>query len=233
MKIEGTHTFNAPRNVVWPMLLDPQVLANVMPGCEKLEKVGENDYTGVLKIRVGPVQGTFNGKVTLNNLTPPESYEMVVDGKGPAGFVKGNGRLRLEENGDTTTMHYEGDVQVGGRIASVGQRLLDTSARAIIRQSLEGLDQQVNARMQAQNAPTSSADTTDTPPPLAAAPTQTEFALGVAKNFLEELIPEEQRSDLMTKGLVLLGTLLLIRLLGNWWANRIAHKVARILKESA
>ena len=144
MKIDGSYTFAAPRDVVWPMLLDPQVLANVMPGCEKLEEIGENQYKGVLKIKVGPVQGKFNGKVTLTDINEPDSYNMDVDGKGPAGFVKGTGGLVLSdgENG-STVMTYKGDAKVGGRIASVGQRLIDTSAKAIIRQSLDGLNQQI------------------------------------------------------------------------------------------
>jgi carbon monoxide dehydrogenase subunit G len=201
-----------------------------MPGCEKLELTGDNRYEGVLKIRVGPVQGTFNGIITLSNIAPPDSYHMEVDGKGPAGFVKGNGNLRLEEQTETTTMHYEGDVQVGGRLASVGQRLLDTSARAIIRQSLEGLDQQVQARAQAQDeSAETSSGTTTTPFPSIEAPSQSQFALGVARNFLEEIAPPERRPELVTKGLLLLGGFLFLQIVTHWWMNRLARRVAAIL----
>lgn len=230
MKIEGSHTFAAPQDTVWPMLLDPNVLAKVMPGCEKLEQVGPNEYTGVLKIRVGPVQGTFDGVVTLSDINAPESYQMEVNGKGAPGFVKGNGRIHLEGDSEAATvMRYEGEVQVGGRLASVGQRLLDTSARAVIRQSLEGLDQQVQARVQAQTADV--ADSAAAPPPPVEAPSQTEFALGVARNFLEEIAPPEKRPELVTKGLLILAALVFFRLVSNWWTNRLAHRVADILEK--
>ena len=225
MKIEGSYPFAAPRDVLWPMLLDPQVLANIMPGCEKLETVGENQYEGILKIKVGPVQGKFQGNIALSDISSPESYTITVDGKGAPGFVKGNGSLRLEADGEMTTLHYSGDAQVGGRLASVGQRLLDTSANAIIRQSLEGLGQQVQARMMADAS--SELGQAEAPTP----PTQTEFAAGVAKNLIEEYLPLEQRDDLIKVGLMLLGALLLFRLISNWWINKIAQKVANKLEK--
>ncbi|MFO7537489.1 MAG: carbon monoxide dehydrogenase subunit G [Chloroflexota bacterium] len=227
MKIQGTHTFDAPQDVVWPMLLDPEVLANVMPGCEKLEKTAENQYEGILMVRVGPVQGKFNGIILLENIQAPNSYDLTVDGKGPSGFVKGTGSLRLEEDNGQTIMHYDGDVNVGGRIASVGQRLLDTSAKAIIRQSLTGLENQVQARVQPAAATTASqTGSTSSPPP---APSQTEFALGVAKNFAEELIPPEQRGEVAAKIAAILTVLLLSKLISDWWTKRLARQIARHL----
>jgi uncharacterized protein len=227
MKIQGTHTFDAPQDVVWPMLLDPEVLANVMPGCEKLEKTAENQYEGILMVRVGPVQGKFNGIILLENIQAPNSYDLTVDGKGPSGFVKGTGSLRLEEDNGQTIMHYDGDVNVGGRIASVGQRLLDTSAKAIIRQSLTGLENQVQARVQPAAATTASqTGSTSSPPP---APSQTEFALGVAKNFAEELIPPEQRGEVAAKIAATLAVLLLSKLISDWWTKRLARQIARHL----
>ena len=199
MEINGSHTFQAPRDVVWPMLQDPEVLANVMPGCESLEMVEENKYEGILKIKVGPVQGKFKGTVTLSNIQAPESYNIEVKGRGPAGIINGKGTLNLNEDEATCVMAYEGTAQVQGRIATVGQRLIDTSARAIIRQSLEELDKQVLAKVE----PPASVETTQIQPtPPVAAPTQTEFAVGVAKNFMEELVPEEQRGDVMNKALL-------------------------------
>lgn len=220
MKVEGTHTFSAPRDLVWEMLQDPQVLANVMPGCEKLDKTGDNEYQGVLMIRIGPVQGKFNGTVTMSDINEPESYNLTVDGKGAPGFVKGAGALHLTAENGSTRMTYEGDAQVGGRIASVGQRLLDTSARAIIRQSLEGLDQQITARQ-------TPADADTPPPPPPTPPSQAEFALGVARNFMEELVPPENQGELLRKALWVAGGLLLLRLLSEWWMNRLAKKIAK------
>ncbi|MBI1878952.1 MAG: carbon monoxide dehydrogenase subunit G [Chloroflexi bacterium] len=200
MELSGTYTFNAPRDVVWPALLDPEVLAKVMPGCEKLEQIGENEYQGVIKIKVGPVQGVFQGLVSLSDINAPESYRMAVDGKGAPGFMKGEGEVRLEPQGDATLMHYSGKAQVGGRIASVGQRLLDSSAKALTRQSLDGLDKQIQARLQAAASSTAEAspaataqDETPAPPPTVEAPTQTEFAIGVTKKMLDEVIPPQQR----------------------------------------
>ena len=83
MKLTGTYTFNAPRELVWEMFLDPTVLAQIMPGCEELVKVGDNEYEGQLKIKVGPVQGSFKGNVQLSELNPPHTYHMEVNGKGP------------------------------------------------------------------------------------------------------------------------------------------------------
>lgn len=226
MKIEGSYPFAAPRDVLWPMLLDSVVLANIMPGCEKLETVGENQFHGILKIKVGPVQGKFQGDVTLADIKSPESYTITVDGKGAPGFVKGTGSLRLEADGDMTTLHYSGDAQVGGRLASVGQRLLDTSANAIIRQSLEGLGQQVQARMMTDASSDLGLDEAPLP-----APTQTQFAAGVAKNLVEEYLAPEQRDTLVKNGLMLLGVILLIQFIVNWLTNKIAKKVASRLKQ--
>ncbi len=226
MKIEGTHTFAAPRDTVFPMLLDPVVLANVLPGCEELEQVGDNEYRGILKIRVGPVQGEFNGVVTLSQINAPESYQLDVDGKGAPGFVKGNGSLQLDSDNGSTILNYEGTAQVGGRIASVGQRLLDTTARAIIRQSLEGLDQQIHARV---HGVTDGEDEL-TRASTVSSPTQTQFAMGVARNVLEEMLPAEQRAALASKVLPVVGALLLILMIDQWRMNRLARKVATMVR---
>lgn len=147
MELAGTYIFAAPRDVVWQALMDPEVLAKVMPGCEKLDQLAENQYKGVLNVRVGPVQGKFEGLVTISEVNEPESYTLQVDGRGAAGFMKGTGEIRLEAQGDSTLMHYGGEAHVGGRIASVGQRLLDSTAKTITRQSLEELHEQIKARL--------------------------------------------------------------------------------------
>jgi hypothetical protein len=198
MELSGSYTFNAPRDVVWKALLDPEVLAKVMPGCEKLEQVGDNEYEGAIKIKVGPVQGNFQGKVTLADINEPDSYSMVVDGKGAPGFMKGEGRVRLETQGESTVMRYEGKAQVGGRIASVGQRLLDSSAKALTKQSLDNLNKQIEA-LAAQ------AGSVAASPPPAAAPSQTEFAAGVAKNMLADMFPPHYRPVLIVIGLIVLA----------------------------
>jgi uncharacterized protein len=226
MKINGAHTFAAPTEVIWPMLLDPHILASVMPGCEKLEQVAENEYQGILKIKVGPVQGNFNGNILLSDIQSPESYAIVVDGKGAPGFVKGHGRLRLEANGDSTILHYEGDAQVGGRLASVGQRLLDTSANAIIRQSLEGLEAQIAARINGGGQP--GAETAVAAPP--SPPSQTEFALGVARHMVEDMLADEEQAALIRKVVIAAGALFALYVLLDWFAGRVAGKVVKKMK---
>lgn len=185
MKIEGQHTFAAPRELVWKTVLDPEVLAAVLPGCEDFQEVGENEFTGILKIKVGPVQGKFKGNVTLSDLVEPDSYSMRIQGKGAPGFVDGDGQLRLTDDGDSTVLHYEVDAKVGGRIASVGQRLLDSSSKVITRQALEGLEQQILAKV-------AEAKGVETAEPVKAK-TQNEMAADFAKGMADELLPKEKR----------------------------------------
>src|SRR5829696_2592005 len=113
MQLKGTYTFKAPRAAVWEALLDPTVLAQALPGGERLEKVGENEYKAAMNVRVGPVQGKFDGRVELSDIEAPVRYRMKVSGSGPAGFVNGEGAIVLSDNGEGTNMKYDGDVQVG------------------------------------------------------------------------------------------------------------------------
>lgn len=198
MKIQGEHTLEAPRQTVWDAVMDPAVIRSIMPGCEDLQQVEDHRFEGVLKIKVGPVQGQFKGSVELSELDPPQSYKLQLKGKGPAGFVDGEGTMRLAESGPAaTTLAYDIDAKVGGRIASVGQRLLDSSAKVIARQAVEGLAQQVANKVAAEGAPEGSgSDAGDSEEGAAAAPappSQAEFAAGFAKGLIAELIPEEKR----------------------------------------
>lgn len=213
MELAGEYAFDAPREVVWDAIMDPEVLANILPGCERLEQVSETEYLGTLNVRVGPVQGRFDGKVVLLDANKPESFHMAVDGKGAAGFVKGGGDARLEEVDSGTLLTYTGEAQVGGRIASVGQRLLDTSARSIVRQGLESLDRIIQAQLQPQPE---MAEGVAAPIPEIAPPSQTELAVGVARDLYDEFVPPERRPILMGALAALVGLvfgLLVIKLL--------------------
>ena len=199
MKIKGSHTLAVPRGVVWEAILDPEVLSRTLPGCEDMAPVGDNRFRGKLKMKVGPVQGVFEGGVELLDLDPPNGYGLKMDGKGAPGFVNGNGSIRLEDSGDGgTLLHYEIDAQVGGRIAAVGQRLLDSSAKVLTRQGLQGLEQQLAARAAAPvEVPADSASTADSPAPAPEggveaapeAPTQAAFAGRFAAGMARELWP--------------------------------------------
>jgi carbon monoxide dehydrogenase subunit G len=144
--LEGTYTFNAPRDLVWEALMDPQVIADILPGCETMEEVEPNSYRAVIKIKVGPVQGNFEGTVRLSNIQELGSYHMDVSGRGAPGFVTGAGDLRLEPQGNDTLMTYKGTASVGGKLAGVGQRLLDSSAKFIVQQGLDALNKQIQIR---------------------------------------------------------------------------------------
>jgi carbon monoxide dehydrogenase subunit G len=201
VKIQGQHSIQAPREVVWRAIVDPDVLARTLPGLEELKETGPNRFEGIIQLKVGPVQGQFRGTVTLADLSPPESYRLHLKGEGAPGFVDGQGALRLVGEGGATTIHYEVEAQIGGRIAGVGQRLLDSSARVLTRQALEGLDRQVAALA----APSSPAAGSGQPAGEApAAPTQAEFAARFAKGLAGELVPRERRPLLLLVTLVVL-----------------------------
>jgi hypothetical protein len=146
VKIVGNYTFAARREEVWAALNDPEVLARTIPGCQRLEQVGENEYESTLKIGLQAVRGVYSGRVKIDNLRPPEYYEIHVDGKGNNGFLKGSGSIQLREENGHTILDYGGEAHVGGTIASVGQRLLDGAAKTLISQSLKALAAQIEAR---------------------------------------------------------------------------------------
>ena len=124
MKLEGSHDVPAPRQKVWEAFLDPARLKKAIPGCEKLELIGPDEYKATMKIGVGGVKGTFDGKVKITEQKPPESYKLAVEGSGGPGFVRGETVITLSDTDDGTRVAYSADVQVGGLIASVGQRML-------------------------------------------------------------------------------------------------------------
>src|SRR5262249_41093168 len=123
-KLEGSYDIPAPRDLVWAAFLDPEQLRKAIPGCEKLEAVGNDEYKATMKVGVAAVKGTFEGKVRLSDKKPPESYKMAVEGSGAPGFIRGETVITLAEANGGTRVSYTADVQVGGLIAGVGQRML-------------------------------------------------------------------------------------------------------------
>ncbi len=222
MEIGGEYTFDAPQDIVWKALQDPDVLASVMPGGEGFSEVGENEYEGNLKIKVGPVQGKFKGKIKLSEIVEPESYNIEVDGKGAPGFVKATGGLKLTPQGEKTHMVYEGTAHIGGRIASVGQRLMDSSAKSIIRQSLEGLNEYVKTQVAAKETAVATGVAEEeieeaiaeavAQAPAYVPPSQSQVAVNVAKDVFDDFIPEEYRPLVIGAGFAVF-ILILCRLL--------------------
>ena len=174
MDLAGEYTFDAPQDLVWQAVRDPDVLGSVMPGGEGVVEIGENEYETKLKIKVGPVQGKFKGKIKLSNIEAPNSYDIAVDGKGAPGFVKATGNLHLTAQGEQTLCTYSGKARVGGRIASVGQRLLDASAKAIVNQSLDALNAYLKVQVERRAIEAAAAAA---PPPPAASETKIEVEI--------------------------------------------------------
>ena len=124
MKLEGSYDVPVPRQRVWDAFLDPDVLKQAIPGCEKLEALGNDEFKATMKVGIAAVKGTFEGKVRLMDKNPPDSYRMAVEGSGGPGFVRGETVITLSDIPGGTKVSYTADVQVGGLIAGVGQRML-------------------------------------------------------------------------------------------------------------
>ena len=212
MKLQGRHTFAAGREVVWGVLYDPIVLENILPGGEAFEAVAPDEYRVTLHLRVGAIDDRFNGTLWLERVVPFVGFDFQADGESPNGLVNCHGRVYLEEAAEGgTSLCYETDIEVGGRLSTVAARLLETTARAFARRCLEGLEKQVEMRTRIY---TSSAV------PTATTPTGTTVA----------------RLAGVRHGATLLGVLLalifLLRGLDRRRTQRLAHQVAEVLAQS-
>jgi carbon monoxide dehydrogenase subunit G len=130
MEFTGTYSIPASREAVWDALNDPEILKACIPGCEAMAQQGDNQFEATVFAKVGPVQARFKGKVSLENLEPPTAYDLKFDGSGGvAGFAKGDARISLETEGNNTVMTYQANAKIGGKLAQIGQRLVDSSAK--------------------------------------------------------------------------------------------------------
>jgi len=155
MKIDGTHKINAPREQIFDLLTNPLLLQKCIPGCEKMDQTGENQYAARLSVGVGPIKGVFNATVNLTELRRPEHYALTMDGKGQAGFVKGSGSLEFVDDNGATIVHFTGDVSVGGLIASVGQRMIQSVGKMMAERFFIALENEARAQLRpTQDAPT-------------------------------------------------------------------------------
>jgi uncharacterized protein len=144
MDMTGQYRIPAPRERVWAALNDPATLKASLPGCQSLEKVSDREFAAIVVAKVGPVQAKFNGNVTLSNLNPPESYTISGEGKGgAAGFAKGGADVALIEEGEVTVLTYTAKADVGGKLAQLGSRLIDGTAKKMADEFFDNFSRQV------------------------------------------------------------------------------------------
>lgn len=147
MQMQGSRVLAVTQQQAWDALLDPQVLQACIPGCERMEATGPNEYAAALALRIGPVAAKFNGKVALSDVKPPESCTISFDGQGgAAGFGRGSAKVRLAPSGTGCELAYDASAQVGGKIAQVGQRLIDGVAKSMTEDFFKRFDQEMRKR---------------------------------------------------------------------------------------
>ena len=145
MKISGSYLIPVMQQRAYELLQDPVLLAKAMPGCDALERIGEDEFHMKMKMVLASVSGLFDGKVRIADSQPYSSFRLIVEGSGKIGFMKGDGLLTLVAADGGTAVSYDGSVEVGGTIAAVGQRLLDTTARMLIKRFFEKLTTETGA----------------------------------------------------------------------------------------
>jgi carbon monoxide dehydrogenase subunit G len=146
MHLAGTRSVKTARQMVWDTLQDPGELAACMPGCEGMTEIGPDQYEATMMVKVAAIGGKFHGRVSLGEKAEPDSFQMRVEGGGGPGRVNGTGTIRLEERDGGTEIAYDGNVQVAGPIAAVGQRLLGASARMMIGKFFDCLEQRLTSK---------------------------------------------------------------------------------------
>lgn len=146
MIIEMDHVFQAPREKLWDLLHDPKRLASCIPGCEKLEESGPDTYTAIMKVGVASIKGTYAGRVEISEKQAPSHYKLSVEGKAAPGFVRGIATMDLaEQGGQETRLSMKADAQVGGLIASVGQRFLGGISRQMAELFFKNIEKELLA----------------------------------------------------------------------------------------
>lgn len=149
MKLEGERTLPGTPEAVWTLLLDPDVLVSAIPGCEKLNRVEEDRYEGVINAKVGSIQSPYKTTFKIFDKHPPERYRLDVQGQGRGGFVKAEIQIQLTPTGDRTQMRYEGTANVGGRVAQVGQRMIHATATTMTEQGFDNLHDRIEREVAA------------------------------------------------------------------------------------
>ncbi|OJF90520.1 SRPBCC family protein [Pararhizobium antarcticum] len=147
MDMSGEERIAAPREVVWAALNDPDMLKQCIPGCQSLEMKSPSELSATVKIRIGPVSASFAGDVVLSNINAPESYTISGEGKGGiAGFARGGADVTLVEDGAETLLRYEAKAEIGGKLAQLGSRLVDSTSKKLAQQFFADFNAAVSAR---------------------------------------------------------------------------------------
>ncbi len=148
MRVERQYTFAVDQETLWNLILDPTVISKVLPGVQKLEEVGPDEYNLTASVGVGPVRGSFRGYVKVSQKEPPRRYRLQTEMRGGPGFVRGDGEVELVPADGRTTLIFRGDIVVGGMLASVGQRLVEATATMLMDQGFKSLEAEINSRLQ-------------------------------------------------------------------------------------
>lgn len=166
MDMEGSRALAVTQQQAWDALNDPEVLKLCIPGCDRIEPTGDNQYAVGVAVKIGPVQAKFNGKITLSEVNPPDSYTITFDGQGgAAGFGKGVSQVRLspQPDGPGCVLDYKVQAQVGGKIAQLGQRLIDGVAKGMAEDFFKRFDNEMQRRYPTPEAVAATAATVTTP----------------------------------------------------------------------
>jgi hypothetical protein len=145
MKLQGTYKFKASQEKVWEVLTNPRHLEKAIPGCEKLEEIEPGKYDATLKIGIAGIKGTYKGMAEVADPQPPHKYRLIVEGGGSPGFVKGEALIELSHQNQSTTVSCQGEGQVGGLIAGVGQRLISGIAKMMLGQFFKQIGKELKA----------------------------------------------------------------------------------------
>jgi carbon monoxide dehydrogenase subunit G len=148
MELKGDHTFEADRQTVWDLMLDPEAIQNAIPGCESMvRRPGERDLFDItVKVGLAAIKGTYTGTVEVADQVPGESYRLIAGGQAKPGKVEGSALMRLSDDGPNTRVVYTGEVKAQGAIARLGGRILGGASKLMIGQFFKGMDKQVQAR---------------------------------------------------------------------------------------